>query len=50
VGIGLPVFECKACGSKKRLDYEVSYTGDVKRNVEKAPWCCGKQMIETIDD
>jgi hypothetical protein len=46
----VPVFECTICGCKKRLEYEVSCTGDVNRNVEKAPCCCGKQMIEIIDD
>ena len=46
----LPLFECKVCGRKKRLDHEVSCTGDVKRNIEKSPWCCGQPMIEAIDD
>ena len=46
----MPLFECKVCGRKIRTEYEVSCTGDVKRNIEKAPWCCGKEMIETIDD
>jgi hypothetical protein len=49
-GSGLPVFECKVCGRKVRLDFELCCTGDVKHNVEKAPWCCGKEMIESIDD
>ena len=48
--VSLPVFHCTVCGRKKRLDFEVSCTGDAKRNVEKAPWCCGKEMMETIDD
>jgi hypothetical protein len=46
----MPSFQCIFCGPKRRGEYEVSCTGDVKRNVNKAPWCCGKQMIESIDD
>jgi hypothetical protein len=49
-GVSLPLFQCTVCGRKKRLDFEVSCTGDAKRNLEKAPWCCGKEMTETIDD
>ena len=49
-GFSLPLFECKVCRRKTKVDYEISCTGDVKRNVEKAPWCCGRQMIEIIDD
>ena len=41
---------CRVCGSKARSEFEVSRTGDVRRNVEKAPECCGKPMIEIIDD
>jgi hypothetical protein len=48
--MNLPTFLCSVCGRKVRDDYEVSCTGDVKRNVDKAPWCCGKQMTEVIDD
>jgi hypothetical protein len=50
VVLALPVFVCSSCGQKKREDYEISCSGDVKRNVEKVPWCCGKEMIEAIDD
>ena len=46
----LPVFHCAVCDRKLRREYEISCTGDVKRNVEKAPECCGKAMIEIIDD
>jgi len=46
----LPTFQCIICGKKTRQKYELSCTGDIKRNVEKAPWCCGKEMIESIDD
>ncbi len=46
----MPTFECTVCGRKKRLEFEVSCTGDVKRNVEKAPFCCGKPMNEVIED
>ena len=46
----LPIFICANCGRKIRGEYEVSCTGDVKRNVEKAPWCCGKPMNETLED
>ncbi|MCW4017688.1 MAG: hypothetical protein NWF00_03240 [Candidatus Bathyarchaeota archaeon] len=45
----MPEFMCTICGRKVRCEYEVSRTGDVKRNVEKAPYCCGREMIETID-
>jgi hypothetical protein len=47
---GMPVFQCTKCGKKFRADFELSCTGDVKRNVEKPPECCGKPMIEIIDD
>jgi hypothetical protein len=46
----MPLFECSVCGRKMRCEFEVSCTGDVKRNLEKAPWCCGKEMIEALDD
>jgi sarcosine oxidase delta subunit len=46
----MPTFECTVCGHKTRAEFEVSCTGDAKLNVEKAPWCCGKEMIEAIDD
>jgi hypothetical protein len=46
----MSMFECAICGCKKRLEFEVSTTGDVKRNVEKAPYCCGKSMKEILDD
>ncbi len=46
----MPTFICTKCGKKTRSEFEVSRTGDVKRNIEKAPWCCGKEMIESIDD
>ena len=46
----MPVFRCTVCGKTKREEFEVSCTGDAKRNVHKAPWCCGKEMIEAIDD
>jgi hypothetical protein len=46
----MPTFKCNVCGRKTRSEYELSFTGDVNRNIEKAPWCCGKEMIETIDD
>ena len=46
----MPVFKCSVCGCKKREEFEVSCTGDVKRNVEKAPWCCSKEMVEVIED
>ncbi len=49
VGDSMPTFQCTRCGKMRRCEYEVSTTGDVKRNVEKAPVCCGKPMIETID-
>ncbi len=44
------MFECTLCGRRVRAEFEVCCTGDVKCNVEKAPWCCGKAMIEVIDD
>ena len=44
------MFQCTKCGRKVRADYEVCCTGCETRNVEKAPECCGKPMIETIDD
>jgi hypothetical protein len=46
----MPSFQCRVCGRKIKEEYEISCTGDVKRNVNKAPWCCSKQMIEGIDD
>ena len=46
----MTVFQCSRCGTVERCECEVSTTGDVKRNVEKAPECCGKSMVETIDD
>jgi hypothetical protein len=46
----MPSFQFSICGRKIKGEYEVSCTGDVKRNVNKAPWCCGKQMIEGIID
>ncbi|MCW3998706.1 MAG: hypothetical protein NWE93_00520 [Candidatus Bathyarchaeota archaeon] len=46
----MPTFECPVCHRRVRGEYEVSCTGDVKRNVEKAPWCCGREMIESLDD
>jgi hypothetical protein len=46
----MPTFECTRCGRKVRAEYEISCTGSVKRNVEKPPECCGKPMIEIIDD
>jgi len=46
----LPLFECIRCGRRVRADYELSCTGEQKRNVEKAPQCCGKAMNEIIDD
>ncbi|MGD6932781.1 MAG: hypothetical protein ACQCN5_01065 [Candidatus Bathyarchaeia archaeon] len=46
----MPIFQCTKCGKKIRTEYDISCTGDVKRNVEKAPECCGKPMIEIIDD
>ncbi len=45
-----PVFECIVYGIKRRLDYEISCAGDVKRTVENVLWCCGQQMVEIIDD
>jgi len=44
------MFECTVCGRKLRREFEVSCTGNVKHNVEKAPWCCNREMIEAIDD
>jgi hypothetical protein len=46
----LPTFECTKCGRKIRAEYEICCTGSVRRNVEKPPECCGKPMIEIIDD
>lgn len=46
----MPMFECVVCGRKMRSEFEVSCTGDVKRNVEKALWCCGKPMNEILED
>jgi hypothetical protein len=46
----MPMFLCVRCGSRVRREYEISCTGDVKRNVEKPPECCGKPMIEIIDE
>jgi len=46
----MPSFQCIICGRKIKEEYEISCTGDVKRNVNKTPWCCGRQMIEGIDD
>ena len=46
----MPMFMCTVCGRKLRCEIEYSCTGDVKRNVEKAPYCCGKEMVEVIDD
>jgi len=46
----MPVFECAKCRRKTRAEYDLSCTGDTKRNVEKAPWCCGQTMVETLDD
>jgi len=46
----MPTFQCTKCGCKKRSDYDICCTGEAKRNVEKAPECCGKHMIEIIDD
>jgi len=46
----MPTFQCSVCGRKARREFEVSCTGEAKRNVEKAPCCCGKPMMETIDD
>lgn len=46
----MPTFECPVCGKKIRSEHEISCTGDVKRNLEKAPWYCGREMIESIDD
>jgi hypothetical protein len=46
----MPMFKCSVCGHKLRCEFEVSCTGDVKRNVEKAPCCCGKPMNEALDD
>ncbi len=40
----------QSAAKKIRSEYEISCTGDVKRNVEKAPWCCGRELIESIDD
>jgi hypothetical protein len=45
----MPTFQCKVCGRIIRSEFEISCTGDARRNVEKAPWCCGKEMIEVID-
>ena len=49
-GKDLPIFQCTVCGRRTRTEFEISCTGDVKRNVEKAPCCCGKEMLEAIDD
>ncbi|MFB3890194.1 MAG: hypothetical protein ACE14S_11945 [Candidatus Bathyarchaeia archaeon] len=46
----MPVFECSRCHRRVKADYELSCTGNVKRNVEKAPECCGRPMAETPDD
>jgi hypothetical protein len=46
----MPLFECSVCGRKMRCEFEVSCTGDVNRNLYKAPWCCGKEMVEAVDD
>jgi len=46
----LPLFQCAVCRRKVRAEFEVSCTGDVKLNVEKTPWRCGKEMIESLDD
>ena len=45
----MPIFLCTKCGRSKSCEYEVSCTGDIKRNVEKSPECCGKPMIETVE-
>jgi hypothetical protein len=49
-GKGLPTFQCTVCGRKTRSEFEVSCTGEARRNVEKAQCCCGKLMIETLED
>jgi sarcosine oxidase delta subunit len=46
----MPLFECTKCGRRIRTEYDISCTGDVKRNVEKAPECCNKAMIEMLDE
>ncbi len=46
----MPVFQCTVCGRKVRAEYDISCTGYAKRNVEKSPCCCGKEMIEYLED
>jgi hypothetical protein len=46
----MPTFQCTKCRRKLHADYDLCVTGDIKRNVEKAPECCGAPMAETIDD
>ena len=46
----MPTFQCTKCGKKIRTEYDIARTGDAKHNIEKAPDCCGKPMIEIIDD
>lgn len=48
--VKLPTFQCKKCGKKIRDEYERCVTGDERRNLDKAPFCCGQPMMETIDD
>lgn len=50
VGLKLPRFQCKKCGRKTEADYEVCCTGSIACSGEKPPECCGRPMVEIIDD
>jgi hypothetical protein len=39
----MPTFECTICRRKIRSEFEMSCTGDVKRNIEKALGAAAKK-------
>jgi len=47
----MPVFQCKACGKKIQAEYEAcDCTHSHNCHEKKSPVCCGKPMLEIMDD
>ena len=47
----MPTFQCKSCGRKIEADYETcECTHSHNCHLQKNPVCCGKPMLEIIDD
>jgi hypothetical protein len=47
----MPTFQCKTCGRKIEADYETcECTHSYNCYQQKNPVCCGKPMLEIMDD